>query len=44
MIAKDKQKIKRYMTKILEKLRNFTISNQTESPDPLNEHSNSVQE
>lgn len=42
MIAKDKQKIKRYALKLIEKLRNYTISNQTESPDPLNEHSNSV--
>jgi hypothetical protein len=44
MIAKDKNKIKRYITKCFEKLRNATISNGTDSPDPFNEHSNSVQE
>jgi len=44
IISKDKAKIKRYLIKLLDKLRNATISNRTDSPDPLNEHSNSVQE
>ena len=44
MIAKDKAKTKRYLIRVFEKLKNSIVSNQTASPDPLNEHSNSVQE
>jgi hypothetical protein len=41
-IAKDKSKTKRYLARVFEKIRNTVPSNLTDSPDPLNEHSNSV--
>jgi hypothetical protein len=43
-IAKDKSKTKRYLARVFEKIRNTVQSNLTDSPDPLNEHSNSVQD
>lgn len=50
LTGKDEKQMKRYLTKIFEKMQesntqgNGSSLHTAESPDPLNEHSNSIQE